>query len=119
MSVNVAKNKNVFWYVNSAIVCLFVFGFGLLPAISPITPVGMKIMGIFIGVIWGWSSVGMIWPSLLGLIALSFTEITNMTQLLSIGFGTDVFPFMIIMFTVMKLIDSNGVASWIANKIML
>ena len=119
MSANVAKNKNVSWYVNSAIVCLFVFGFGLLPAISPITPVGMKIMGIFIGVIWGWSSVGMIWPSLLGLIALSFTEITNMTQLLSIGFGTDVFPFMIIMFTVMKLIDSNGVASWIANKIML
>lgn len=113
-----ATRKNMTYYINTFIVFLFVFGFGHLPPISPITPVGMEIAGIFIGVIWGWSTVGMIWPSLLGLIALSFTEITNMTQLLAIGFGTDVFPFMIIMFTVMKMIDNNGVASWLANKIM-
>ncbi len=112
------NQKNISWYMHSVIVFLFVFGFGQLPALEPLTPVGMQLVGIFIGVIWGWSTVGMIWPSLLGLIALSFTELTSMTQLLAIGFGTDVFPFMILMFTVMKLIEGNGVASWIANKVL-
>ena len=58
------------YYFHTAIVFLFVFGFGFLPPLAPITTEGMKVAGIFIGVIYGWSTVGMIWPSLLGLFAL-------------------------------------------------
>lgn len=119
MSEKSSENrKDLKWYINSLVVFLFVFGFGHLPALEPLTSVGMQMVGIFIGVIWGWSTVGMVWPSLLGLIALSFTEITSMSQLLAIGFGTDVFPFMILMFTVMKLIEGTGTANWIANKVL-
>ena len=44
--------KSLNWYINSVIVLLFVFGFGHLPIIEPLTPVGMQLVGIFIGVIW-------------------------------------------------------------------
>lgn len=106
------------YYLHSAIVFLFVFGFGFLPPFDPITAEGMKVAGIFIGVVYGWSTVGMIWPSLLGLFTLGFVGIMPMAQILSTGFGTDVFPFMILMFTVMKLIESNGAGQYLANRIM-
>ncbi len=106
------------YYFHTAIVFLFVFGFGFLPPLAPITTEGMKVAGIFIGVIYGWSTVGMIWPSLLGLFALGFVDIMPMAQLISVAFGTDIFPFMLLMFTVMKLVESNGAGEYLANRIL-
>lgn len=116
----VMKNKtaDIKWYMHTTVVFVFVFGFGILPPFEPITPIGMKIAGIFIGVIYGWSTVGMIWPSILGFIALGLSGAMPMNQLLAAGYGNDIFPMMLMMFTVMKVIEANGVGGYIANKII-
>lgn len=59
--------------VYKLIVIVLMFGFGLLPAIGEMTPLGMKIFGIFIGAIIGWITIDLIWPSLLGIIALGLS----------------------------------------------
>ena len=41
------KNKDVKYYVNSAICLALMLGFGYLPPLAPITPLGMQILGIF------------------------------------------------------------------------
>ncbi|MHC1745711.1 MAG: hypothetical protein AB9895_01045 [Negativicutes bacterium] len=46
------------------------FGFGFLAPVEPLTVMGMKIIGIFLGLLYGWMFVGLIWPSLIGLLAL-------------------------------------------------
>ncbi|QDR81187.1 SLC13 family permease [Sporomusa termitida] len=51
---------------------IIMFGFGLLPAPHPITPVGMKLIGIFIGLIYFWGCGELSWPSILGIVAISF-----------------------------------------------
>lgn len=51
---------------------VIMFGVGFLPAPAPITPVGMKVIGLFIGVVYLWSTVAMDWPSLLAIAASSF-----------------------------------------------
>ncbi|SHI04048.1 solute carrier family 13 (sodium-dependent dicarboxylate transporter), member 2/3/5 [Sporobacter termitidis DSM 10068] len=51
---------------------VIMFGFGFIPAAPPLTPVGMRVIGIFIGLIYLWSFVQLDWPSLLGLAAVSF-----------------------------------------------
>lgn len=64
-------------YVLSIVTIIIMIGFGRLTPIEPITPMGMKILGVFIGCIFGWLTVDVFWPSILGLILLGFT-----------GFGT-------------------------------
>ncbi len=60
--------------------CVIGFGlmavFGLLiPPPDPITPVGMRIVGVFIGMVYLWSTIGALWPSVVGLLLVSLTGI--------------------------------------------
>lgn len=47
--------------------------FRYLPAPDPITPIGMTVIGIFLGCIVGWCCGHLIWLSLLGLVVFGFT----------------------------------------------
>jgi len=60
-----------------AIACMFLFRY--IPASEPITPYGMSILGIFIGVIIGWCFGGnnTLWVSILGIVALGTTMPTG------------------------------------------
>lgn len=51
----------------------FMLGFPRLAPIEPITPVGMTILGVFIGMVFLWSASDSIWPSLLGLLIVSLS----------------------------------------------
>ena len=57
----------------------YVVGLGImliswfLPAVDPITPMGMKVIGTFLGVIILWATEVTLWPSLLGLLAIALT----------------------------------------------
>lgn len=55
------------------IVLLLMFGVGCLPPIGSMTPFGMKIFGIFIGAIFGWITIDLIWPSVVGTIAFGLS----------------------------------------------
>ena len=39
------------------------------------TPLGMKVLGVFLGVIFGWITIDLLWPSMLGVIALGLSGI--------------------------------------------
>ncbi len=47
--------------------------FWVLPPAEPITPVGMKCLGTFIGMVWLWSTVDTLWPSILGLFLIGIS----------------------------------------------
>lgn len=59
-------------YIDVAIVLLFMLCFGLLPAPDPITPFGMRVVGVLLGCLYGWLRGSLIWPSLAGLIMIGF-----------------------------------------------
>ena len=56
-----------------------VIGFGilalfwLLPPIDPITPLGMRCVGAFLCMVYLWSTVETMWPSLVGLFVLAIS----------------------------------------------
>ena len=58
------------YYVHTAICLIIMFGFGQLPPVAPLTPLGMNLIGIFLGVLYGWVFIEIVWPSLAGLLAL-------------------------------------------------
>ena len=63
------------YYLNSAIVVLLMALFRFIPPIGSMTTLGMTILGIFLGALWGWITCDMIWPSVLALVMLGFQRI--------------------------------------------
>lgn len=80
-------NKNTSYYINSAIVVLLMFVIPLFEPFGMVTEAGMKVLGVFVGMLWGWLTVGFVWPSLLGLIMIGFSGLTTIPDALSNGFG--------------------------------
>ena len=85
MSTNTKK-----YYLKSLIGLTFMFGFRYLPPIGPLTSLGMQVTGIFIGLIYLCCVVDIIWPSMIGLIALGMTDYCTVTEAISSSvFGTN------------------------------
>lgn len=61
------KQKKNLYYVHSFIGLAITALFWILPPIEPITPLGMRCVGAFLGMVYLWSMVDTLWPSLFGL----------------------------------------------------
>ena len=53
-----------------AVMIVFMFGIGFLPVFGQMTELGMKVLGVFIGLLFGWSCIGVVLPCFVGFIAL-------------------------------------------------
>lgn len=90
------------------------FGFGQLPPIEPITPLGMNIVGIFIGLLFGWMTIGLIWPSILGCVALVLIGGMKVADVLAGGWGSTTQMLIFFMIVVAGIVEQSGVSRFIA-----
>lgn len=91
------------------------FGFGSLEPFKPITPSGMQVLGVFIGVIYLWSFVSVLWPSLLGMIALGLTQYASMKDVLMASFGDTVTVLLLFAMILFGAIQHAGVTRYISR----
>lgn len=108
------RKKNNLYYIHSVIGLIIMFGFGYLPAVEPITPIGMELLGIFIALVYFWSTVGNLWPSLLGLIALGLSDYTDMKGAMA-AFGNDTVVQIIFIMALVGVMESAGLSQAIAQ----
>lgn len=116
MVANTAAKKKNLLYVHVVITLFFMFGFGFIPPVATITPLGMKLLGIFIGLVYAWSATNnLVWPSLLGMVAVMSTGVLSADEFLAASFGhpTVVFMFLIMIFA--AVIDELGLIDYLAN----
>ena len=75
--------KTIHMLVSIAIMVFFRF----IPAVAPLTPHGMAVIGIFIGTIYAWVACESAWPSFVGLMMLAVTtdSYKNVTAALQAG----------------------------------
>ena len=66
------KTKDTSYYVKSIIGLAIMIFFGKLNAPSPITQVGMVVLGQFIGLIFLWTFVDMVWPTFASIVLFGF-----------------------------------------------
>lgn len=78
-------------HIHTIIVLLFMFGFRYLPPVGQITEVGMQVAGVFIGGIYGWVTMGLLVPSICGLVAIGLTDAISTAEFFSKGFGSQTF----------------------------
>ena len=94
------KSYSPMQYVHIAITLLLMFGFGYLPPFSTLTPVGMKLLGLFLGVVYGYSTCEVIWPSLFAFIAFGLSGYVDMNAgIASMMGGSTVFQIITQYFT--------------------
>ena len=102
-------------YVHVLVILAFMFGFQFLPPIGTISPLGMKTLGVFFGVIYGWSTMDMIWPSLLGLFALSLSTGTGAIETFKAGFGDRITVAIFFFLLFGELVSQVGLSNYIAD----
>lgn len=102
-------------WIHFGIVFVLAFFFRFLPPIGQITPYGMGILGTFIAAIWGWSTIGMVWPSFICLTAIGISVGPNM--MIASGFNVTIIA-MIFVFLLMAVLEETGATTWLVNTIL-
>lgn len=115
--VSLTKNTGKY-IIHSLIVIFFMFGFKYIPPLEPITEVGMGVLGVFLGVIWGWTFCSQVWPSILSLVAIGYTGYMTVTEAFSTGFGHDNVLLVFFILPMMYVLDQAGITKLFAYKIL-
>ena len=103
------------YYINSLISVSIMVFFRFLPAPDPITPYGMALFGIFLGAIWGWCTVSMIWPTLVALTLLGLTGDNTVNGVWSQAWGNVNILFIFFMMIFAELLKDSGLDKFIAS----
>lgn len=110
-----APNKpNVMYFVHTIICLAIMFGFGQLTPVEPLTPLGMNLIGIFLGVLYGWIFIDIIWPSIAGLLALMLVGGMKPGVLLNKSFGDPIVVMMFFIFVFCATINYYGLSKFIS-----
>ncbi len=109
------QKKKWIYVIHCVVGSLLMFGFGLLPPIEPITELGMKVLGVFIGSIYMWSFLDTLWPSLLGLVALCLTGYSPIGAIMQASFGDSVSVLIVLSMVLFGAIQEAGVTNYISR----
>ena len=112
----IATGKKDKKYIHYLITAIIIFGSTFMPQIGPVTPMGWAVLGTFIGVIYGWTFVDMLWPSILGLVGLGY--VVGMSKVLAQSFGSPVMPLIFMVFAFLPVLKETGLTEVIAKMFM-
>lgn len=108
-------SKRTKYYLHTAIMLIIMICIGMLPPFSGITALGMQVLGIFAGAVYGWCVLGLLWPSILLMIALGLTDYCSPKDAFIAGFGNETVVTLILVFTFVAYLEESGLSQYIAN----
>lgn len=119
MSTTVNKKKRN-EYIHIAIMLVITFGVGFLPPFGQITEIGMKVLGCFLGIVYGWIFIDLLWVSFFGFAVLTMTGYANANVVLSSGFGNATFLMVLLGAAFAEALNqvgvTEGIAYWLLSK---
>lgn len=110
-------------YIHIAVCAAFMIGFGYIPPIEPLTVTGMRVIGIFFGMIYGWLTCGLVWPNLMALFLAIIFQLSTLADFLAAGLGADTTAMMIFSIILITAVNEAGVgrflAAWVLSRPLL
>jgi len=107
------KRVNIIHYIICAALCL---GFRFLPPFMGLTESGMGIMGTFIGAVYGWVLIDLLWPSVMALVGIGLTM--GMQNMMNACFANLSVVAMIVCMLAIGVAMKNGAFTWVAMKLL-
>lgn len=123
-NLNTPSSQPSFWgkynlLCHALIMLIIMFAIGTLQPTGSITPIGMKLLGIFAAALYGWTACGLFWPSLLAIVAMTFSGLyDSLAQFLPSSFGSETMVFVLFLFAFTEVINEVGLVDYIANKMI-
>ncbi len=115
MSLEIIKKKtDAVYYIKILIMLLLMGGFGYLPAIEPLSDIGMRTLGIFLGALFGWCFIGILMPSIFAMMAMVLFEVNTVSQVMSTGWGNKTTMLIFFMMVIAALTKQSGVSNFLA-----
>lgn len=112
---NIAKKKGIF-FLHWLIVLALMLGFRYIPTMGEITPYGMQILGIFLGLVWGWIFLDFLNPSLLSfLIVILFVEGQTVRSVTAQSIGNENIFMMVMILALAQYFEDSGLNKYLAN----
>ncbi len=115
----IAKSKSMSKLLKFIVMIVLTIGIGMLPPFGGITPMGMKILGVFIGTLFGWMFIDFVVSSTVGLVFLGLTGYTTIMGAFQAGFSDTVVMNMFIAFGFVALLNevnlTGALASWLLS----
>lgn len=113
----VESKKKTMFHIHNIIMIVLTFGTGMLnpPSVGVITDLGMDVLGVFLGALYGWIFIGFIWPSFFAMLVLGMTEYASITSVFSSGFGDSSVLIIFFMFIFAKVLDECGLTNYMTN----
>lgn len=107
------------YYLHSAISILLMVLVRFLPPFGAMTPMGMTILGIFAGALYGWITCDMIWPSILALTMLGFTEyVANSAAAFTSAISNPSVQTILWLLVFSALLTVTGISKWLVAKLV-
>jgi len=113
-----AEKKQYSTILHTVVILFFYFGFQFIPPFLSMTEQGMKILGIFLGLVYGLSTIGGIWPSILAIFAIPMTGSSTLAATFASGLGCDSSFLMLFMMVFAELLAANDVTKNMAYWLM-
>jgi hypothetical protein len=107
------KKVSIIHYIIVAAFCLLL---RFVPGFAGITPLGMGILGAFIGAIYGWMTIDMLWPSLMALAGIGLS--VGMNQMLAASFGNTAVVCLILCMGVIGISMKTGAFNWLVQVML-
>lgn len=110
---------NAKYFINAAISVLVMVLFRFVPPFGAMTPLGMEILGIFLGVLWAWINCDMVWPSVLAFISIGFSGFSESVAATITGALTNGTVQLILwLFVFSAILTVSGISAQLANRLV-
>lgn len=108
-------NPRTKFYIHCIVMVVLMVVVSNLPTVGAITPLGMQVLGILVGVIYAWCFIGFLWPSIMVMVLLGCTEYCTIAESFSAGLGNDTVITLIFLFAFSAYLEESGLSRYIAN----
>lgn len=113
------KKLNRNYLLHSVIAIAIMVFFRYIPPFGQMTSLGMELLGIFLGALWGWIKCDMIWPSVLAFIFLGFSDyISDASTAIANMFGNQLVQLIIWLFIFAAILTVSGISEQIAKRLI-
>ena len=116
--MSATKEKSYMHLVHFAIMAMIPVVMGFLPAPAPITPYGMKVLGVFLSLIYGWTFINLLIPSLFGAVALALVGYGTVDQVFLAMFSNTTVFMMLFGVLCFGAIEQSGAGDWVVAKLL-
>ena len=101
-------------YIHSFITILIMLIGYFSPAVGQIPEMGTTILGAFIGAIYGWCTVNMLWPSILALVMFGLSGYMSIQGAFQAAAGNPIILMILFLMAFSSILKSTGITQRIA-----